>query len=157
MNPERDDFRNLEIIAPNEHPPTFENKNPSSERRLGSDSGQEGSFQDHQLTDIHLEFPPLPKGPLVSSLVMLVLGTVLIIVGFVEEVVDIDPTRGIALGFVEEVVDIDPTRGIAFWILGGLLFIPGIYYAVKFYRIYKAPTPLQRQKMLEDIPAFDCF
>jgi len=140
MNPERDDFRNLEIIAPNEHPPTFENKNPSSERRLGSDSGQEGSFQDHQLTDIHLEFPPLPKGPLVSSLVMLVLGTVLIIVGF-----------------VEEVVDIDPTRGIAFWILGGLLFIPGIYYAVKFYRIYKAPTPLQRQKMLEDIPAFDCF
>mmetsp|Transcript_8445 Transcript_8445/g.12467 ORF Transcript_8445/g.12467 Transcript_8445/m.12467 type:complete len:141 (+) Transcript_8445:601-1023(+) len=140
MNPEKDDFRNLEIIAPNEHPPTFENKNLSSERRLGSDSGQEGSFQDHQLTDIHLEFPPLPKGPLVSSLVMLVLGTVLIIVGF-----------------VEEVVDIDPTRGIAFWILGGLLFIPGIYYAVKFYRIYKAPTPLQRQKMLEDIPAFDCF
>lgn len=67
------------------------------------------------------EFPPLPKNILLCSTVLLIIGSVLIIVGF-----------------IEEVVDVDPTKGIAFWVLGGLVFIPGVYYVALLVKAFRA-------------------
>lgn len=84
------------------------------------------------------EMPPLPKKPLVISILLFLAGSSLIIIGC-----------------IEELVDIDPSRGIAFWVLGGLLFIPGAYYSYKFYRAYKAKTANERLRYLREIPDFD--
>ena len=84
------------------------------------------------------EYPPLPKKILLCSTVLLILGSVLIVAGF-----------------VEEIVEIDPTKGIAFWVLGALVFIPGVYYVALLCKAYKANTPTDRLKFLREIPDFD--
>jgi hypothetical protein len=78
---------------------------------------------------------PFPRNTLIAAIGLLVIGVVLII-----------------LGFVSEVVDVDPTRGIAFWILGSLTTTPGFYYTYQFYKAYKAKTPTERMRILREIP-----
>jgi hypothetical protein len=83
-------------------------------------------------------FPPLPTSQLVCAIALFISGIALII-----------------LGFVSEVVSIDPSRGIAFWVLGSVTFIPGSYFSYKFYKAYRAQTPLQRMRILREIPDFN--
>ena len=89
----------------------------------------------HQIGVDFEEFEPLPMKPLACAICLLLSGIVLIIIGF-----------------VEEVVDIDPTRGIAFWVLGALTFIPGSYFSYQFYKAYRAKTPRARSQILRNIP-----
>lgn len=78
---------------------------------------------------------PFPRNTLIAAIALLVMGVVLII-----------------LGFISEVVDVDPTRGIAFWILGSLTTTPGFYYTYQFYKAYRAKTPMERMRVLREIP-----
>lgn len=81
---------------------------------------------------------PLPALPIKTLLIVLVffaLGTALIIVGT-----------------VSEMTDLEPSRGIAFWVLGGLLFIPGSYYTFQFYKAWRATTPYERRQIIEGLP-----
>jgi hypothetical protein len=92
--------------------------------------------------DIDLElrqdgFPALPRGQLACAVALFISGFTLII-----------------LGFVSEVVDIDPTRGIAFWVLGSVTFIPGVYFSYKFFKAYRAKTAAERLRILREIPDF---
>lgn len=83
------------------------------------------------------EFPPLPKQTLFCAISLFLSGVLLVI-----------------LGFIEEITDVDPTKGIAFWVLGSLVLIPGVYYSFKFYQAYRAPTAVERMRVLRDIPNF---
>jgi uncharacterized membrane protein HdeD (DUF308 family) len=78
---------------------------------------------------------PIPRSTLACSIVLLIVGTCLII-----------------FGFIEEIVEIDPSRGIAFWVIGGLVFIPGVYYTIKIFQAYRAKDPYNRSRLLRDIP-----
>jgi hypothetical protein len=83
------------------------------------------------------EFPPLPMKTLLVVLAFFLIGSALII-----------------FGTISEMTDLEPTRGIAFWILGGLLFIPGSYFTVQFYKAYRANTAYERKQILEALPDF---
>lgn len=94
------------------------------------------------IVDINFEFrsdayPPLPRGQLACAIALFISGLTLII-----------------LGFVSEVVDIDPSRGIAFWVLGSITFIPGFYFSFLFYKAYRARSPEERMRIMRDIPQF---
>lgn len=56
------------------------------------------------------------------------------------------------LGFISEVASVDPGRGITFWVLGGVVTIPGGYYSYQFYKAKKAQDPEQRNNILSEIP-----
>lgn len=79
--------------------------------------------------------PPLPLKTLLVVLVFFALGSALIVVGT-----------------VSEMTDLEPSRGIAFWILGGLLFIPGSYYTFQFYKAYRATNAYERRQIIEGLP-----
>jgi hypothetical protein len=84
------------------------------------------------------EYPPLPTKTLICVVTLFVVGIVLF-----------------CIGFVEEVVDVDPSKGIAFWVVGVLVFTPGVYYTVMLCRAYRARTPQERLRILRDIPDMD--
>lgn len=88
---------------------------------------------DHE--SLEMSFPPLPMKPLIISVTLLLVGIGLMIAGF-----------------IEEAVDVDPTRGIASLVLGSLLLIPGSYFSFKFYKAYRASTPRERLEILKCIP-----
>ncbi len=56
------------------------------------------------------------------------------------------------LGFVEDVAAADPAKGITFWVLGGIVLIPGGYYSYQFYKAKKARSLDERDQILDDIP-----
>jgi hypothetical protein len=60
------------------------------------------------------EFPPLPKKTMACVFALFAVGIGLFI-----------------LGFIEEVNDVDPTKGIMFWVLGVLVFSPGVFYTIQ--------------------------
>jgi hypothetical protein len=43
-------------------------------------------------------------------------------------------------------------KSIPFWTIGGIVFIPGGYYAYQFYKAKKCKDLDQRNEILEDIP-----
>mmetsp|Transcript_8698 Transcript_8698/g.12932 ORF Transcript_8698/g.12932 Transcript_8698/m.12932 type:complete len:117 (+) Transcript_8698:215-565(+) len=82
-----------------------------------------------------LEPPSFPKKTLYASLGLFLVGTLLIV-----------------FGFVDEIVDTDPTRGIAMWVLGVVTFLPGFYYSFLFYKAYRAKDASERMRILREIP-----
>ena len=56
------------------------------------------------------------------------------------------------LGFISEVASADPGRGLTFWILGGVVSIPGGYYSYQFYKAKKSQDPDERSNILSEIP-----
>lgn len=56
------------------------------------------------------------------------------------------------LGFISEVAIADPGRGLTFWILGGIVSIPGGYYSYQFYKARKTQDPDERSNILSEIP-----
>jgi hypothetical protein len=56
------------------------------------------------------------------------------------------------LGFISEVAEVDPGRGITFWVLGGVVTIPGGYYSYQFYLAKKSHNPEERSNILSEIP-----
>lgn len=115
---------------------SFEQEFKISESRQGIKQSSSINHEDIQFScGVEGYETPFPRNTLIAAIVLFVIGVVLII-----------------LGFVSEVVDVDPTRGIAFWILGSLTTTPGFYYTYQFYRAYKAKTPTERMRILRDIP-----
>ena len=88
---------------------------------------------DYQKSDPAM--PPIPAKTMWCAIALLVVGILLIVVGF-----------------IEEVIDIDPTRGIAFWVLGSLVFIPGVFYTVKICQVHRAKTAYERSRILRELP-----
>ncbi|CAI2383306.1 unnamed protein product [Moneuplotes crassus] len=93
--------------------------------RKDSFFGEVGEFVRH---------PGFPTKSVALSLFLAILGIILII-----------------LGFIEEVNEIDPTRGICFWIIGGICSIPGFYFTFKIIQAFRA-NPYERNEILSDIP-----
>ena len=56
------------------------------------------------------------------------------------------------LGIISEVAIADPGRGLTFWILGGIVSIPGGYYSYQFYKARKTQDPDERSNILSEIP-----
>lgn len=91
---------------------------------------------DNDLRPVHQKFqiPSNLKKTFITTALLFCLGAILIGVGF------IDQLRGELIGV-----------SIAMWTLGGILFIPGGYYAYQFYLAYKADGE-QREEILANIP-----
>ena len=84
------------------------------------------------IDDDRLRFP---TKTLVSSIILFVIGATLLIAGLIEELVEDDKTKGMAM-----------------WIIGAITFIPGSYYTFLFVKAYRAKTVNERMQILRDIP-----
>eukprot|EP00357_Protocruzia_adherens_P004509 CAMPEP_0115014566 /NCGR_PEP_ID=MMETSP0216-20121206/26170_1 /TAXON_ID=223996 /ORGANISM="Protocruzia adherens, Strain Boccale" /LENGTH=115 /DNA_ID=CAMNT_0002384361 /DNA_START=37 /DNA_END=384 /DNA_ORIENTATION=+ len=84
------------------------------------------------------ELPEIPKKPCYMAIFLFVMGILLIIGGFIEEIKYLDPSRGTTL-----------------WIIGGICLVPGSYYSYKFYKAWKTTNAIERRHILADIPQFD--
>lgn len=85
-----------------------------------------------------VHFTPLPPIPLkifALSVLLTVAGVVLL-----------------ALGCVGEMRRSDPGNGLTFWLTGGLVFIPGAFYAVKLILAWRETDPEERMRILDDVP-----
>ena len=58
----------------------------------------------------------------------------------------------IGIGFIEEIQAVDPTEGIAFWVIGGIVMIPGGYYTYQFCKARRSTDLQEREDILNDIP-----
>lgn len=76
-----------------------------------------------------------PLKTLVAAVLLFIVGSCLIIAGAVEELVDDDASKGMAM-----------------WVIGAITFIPGFYYSVLFCKAFRAKTLAERIKILREIP-----
>ena len=81
------------------------------------------------------QVPSNLKKTFIFSTVLFIVGTILIV-----------------LGFIEDVAAADPGKGITFWVLGGIILIPGGYYSYQFYRAKKTLDMNERDEILDNIP-----
>lgn len=58
----------------------------------------------------------------------------------------------ILIGFIEEVTNIDPVLGATFWVLGALIFMPSVYYTILLLKLLKTDLPADFVRMAKDIP-----
>ncbi|CAG9319288.1 unnamed protein product [Blepharisma stoltei] len=86
-------------------------------------------------TGISQESTAIPKKTLVASILLFIIGSILIVVGCVEEYVLYDKSQGLAM-----------------LVVGSITFIPGMYYSYLFYKVYKAKTLVERMRILREIP-----
>ena len=85
--------------------------------------------------DRKFEIPAHLKKTCICSTILFIIGIILIIVGF-----------------IEEVQAVDPTEGIAFWVIGGIVMIPGGYYTYQFCKARRTTDYQEREDILNDIP-----
>jgi len=78
---------------------------------------------------------PLPRKPLIISSCLLLISVVLLIVGTYLAV----SSR-------------DGMDGLACWILGSVCGLPGVFYTVKFFKICRMTSEVERQKAMAEIP-----
>lgn len=56
-------------------------------------------------------------------------------------------------GFIDYFLEVgEKWRGIMFFVIGSLLFIPGLYYSYFLFEAYRASSPEERQQILDEIP-----
>lgn len=79
--------------------------------------------------------PPLLFKTFIVSPVLAILGLVLVI-----------------LGCIESIAEHTPGKGLMFWILGGLVMIPGGFYSYQFHQIRKAKDEYERDNIFNNIP-----
>ena len=79
--------------------------------------------------------PPTLKKTFFVSITLLLVGIVLII-----------------LGFIQSIATATPGGGIMFWVLGTVVIIPGGFYSYQFYKAKKAKEEYRRQDILDNIP-----
>ena len=84
---------------------------------------------------VKFELPSKLKRTFWCSATLLIIGVTLII-----------------LGFFENVYGSIPGEGISFWVLGGILIIPGGYYSWQFYKAMKSTDTETRDDILDEIP-----
>ena len=81
-----------------------------------------------------MRHPEFPAKSIALSFFLTILGIILII-----------------SGFISEINEIDPSRGIAFWVIGTIVSIPGFYFTFKTIQAFRA-DPMTRDEILRDIP-----
>ena len=81
------------------------------------------------------EVPSNLKKTFIFSMVLFVVGLTLFI-----------------LGFISQVATADPGKGITFWVLGGIVMIPGGYYSYQFYKARRTLNLEERDEILDQIP-----
>ena len=79
--------------------------------------------------------PPELKKTFIVTIILAVLGVALII-----------------CGCIKAISDSTPGGGIMFWVLGGVVIIPGGFYSYQFYKAKRAKEDYQRQDILDNIP-----
>ena len=82
-----------------------------------------------------LKVPPRLFKTFIVTLVLAILGFVLII-----------------LGCIESIAEHTPGKGLMFWILGGLVMIPGGFYSYQFHQARKAKDEYERDNIFDNIP-----
>ena len=92
-----------------------------------------------EIEEIHPTFDDsnlrFPRKTLISSILLFIVGSTLLIAGLIEEFVDDDASKGLAM-----------------WVIGAITFIPGFYYSMLFYKAYRAKTISDRIRILREIP-----
>ena len=59
------------------------------------------------------------------------------------------------LGFFEDIVFWDLFKGVGFWVLSGILGIPGFYVLCLFIQAWKAPEKSSRRRtLIRELPYF---
>lgn len=120
------------------------NRNESSDRNNSKgfqdvEHRHDRNSQDNNQDDIEqiqkFKVPLSLKKTFICSSVLFIVGITLII-----------------LGFIEEIAEADPGKGITFWVLGGIILIPGGYYSYQFYKARRAKSYDERQEILDEIP-----
>jgi len=81
------------------------------------------------------EVPLNLKKTFICSLLLFILGFILI-----------------GIGFIEDIQAADPFEGITFWIIGGIVLIPGGYYTYQFCKARRSSDLQEREDILNDIP-----
>ena len=81
------------------------------------------------------KIPQNLKKTFVLCLVLLIIGLLLFLVGGI-------------FAIVTKIV----SKGFTFWILGGIVIIPGGYYTFQFYKLIKAKDEYQRGEIIDNIP-----
>jgi hypothetical protein len=96
----------------------------------------QADITEHDLNVVEkFEVPVNLKKTFIFSMILLVVGLTLI-----------------GIGFIEDVRTADPGKGITFWVLGGIILIPGGYYSYQFYRAKKAQNMDERDEIFDQIP-----
>jgi hypothetical protein len=81
------------------------------------------------------EIPINLKKTFIFTLILFILGLILI-----------------GIGFIEDIQAADPFEGITFWIVGGIVLIPGGYYTYQFCKARRSMDSQERENILNDIP-----
>ena len=79
--------------------------------------------------------PPELKKTFIITLILAILGVILII-----------------CGCIKAISDHTPGGGIMFWVLGGIVIIPGGFYSFQFYMAKTAKQKYRRKIILDNIP-----
>ena len=79
--------------------------------------------------------PPTLKKTFFVSITLLLVGIVLII-----------------LGFIQSISTATPGGGIMFWVLGGIVLIPGGFYSFLFYKAKRTNDEYERDEIFSQIP-----
>jgi hypothetical protein len=58
----------------------------------------------------------------------------------------------ILIGFIEEATGIDAVLGATFWMIGGFMLIPSIYYSVLMIKALKTDQAAEFVRIIKDIP-----
>lgn len=96
---------------------------------------EESIDRDLKYIDEKFQVPLNLKKTFFCSFILFMIGTTLIIIGF-----------------IEDIATMDPGKGITFWCLGGILLIPGGYYSYQFYKAKKTKDMQEREDILSEIP-----
>lgn len=81
------------------------------------------------------EYTSFPKKTLITSIILFIIGSILLIAGFIEELISKQKSNGLAL-----------------LIVGSIAFIPGLYYSFLFLKVYRAKTHSEKMQILREIP-----
>lgn len=88
-----------------------------------------------KLAQDKLKVPPRLFKTFIITLILALVGIVLII-----------------LGCIQSIAEHTPGKGIMFWVLGGVVIIPGGFYSYQFYKAKKAKDDYQREDIFDNIP-----
>lgn len=88
-----------------------------------------------KLAQDKLKVPPRLFKTFIITMILALVGVVLII-----------------LGCIQSIAEHTPGKGIMFWVLGGVVIIPGGFYSYQFFKAKRAKDDYQREDIFDNIP-----
>ncbi len=112
------------------------NKDPTDKHDVFKNQVQHNQDAHFEIDNLEkFKVPPSLKKTFLCTLALFFVGVTLII-----------------LGFIDDIREADPGKGVTYWVLGGIVMIPGGYYTYQFYKAKKAKDLEERQEILDNIP-----